>query len=74
MNAQFDLTDSSNLSAKKRMGKASWKVGRILYLALVLVGTIVAYFLPSLPYQPAVVPFQVDDGLPVCRLWDDEGF
>jgi hypothetical protein len=64
MNAQFDLTDSSNLSAKKRTGKASWKVGRILYLALVLIGTIVAYFLPSLPYQPPLCLFKLMTGFP----------
>jgi multisubunit Na+/H+ antiporter MnhB subunit len=64
MNAQFDLTDSSNLSAKKRTGKASWKVGRILYLALVLIGTVVAYFLPSLPYQPPLCLFKLMTGFP----------
>jgi len=64
MNAQSDPTDSLNLSAKKRMDKTSWKVSRILYLALVFIGTAIAYFLPSLPYQPPLCLFKLMTGYP----------
>ena len=62
MSAQFDF--SPNLSAKKRASKTSWKVGRILYLVLVFVGTVIAYFLPLLPYQPPLCLFRLMTGYP----------
>jgi len=64
MSAQFDLTDSQNLSVKKRVSKISRKVSRILYLTLVFVGTVIAYFLPSLPYQPPLCLFKLMTGYP----------
>jgi hypothetical protein len=74
MNAQFDLTDSSNLSAKKRIGQSIVEGRSHSLLGARPYRHDCRLLSPVAPLPAAVVPFQVDDGLPVCRLWDDEGF
>ncbi len=49
---------------KGRLAKNSWKVVRILYLFFVPFVTLVAYLLPSLPYQVPLCLFKFMTGYP----------
>ncbi len=49
---------------QKRTLKASWKLSRLFFIALVIFGTIVAHFLPMLPYQLPLCLFRLMTGYP----------
>ncbi len=61
-----NLRDLQSLGAnrKKRLARNFWKVGRILYLFFVPFVTVVAYFLPLLPYQLPLCLFKLMTGYP----------
>lgn len=49
---------------KGQTPKSAWKVGRIFYVAIVALGTIVAYSLPVLSYQMPLCLFKLMTGYP----------
>jgi len=49
---------------QKSAFKPSWKLGRLLFIALVASGTAVAYLLPMLPYRVPLCLFKLMTGYP----------
>lgn len=64
MDTNLGQLQSSGATEKRRLSRNSWKIGRFLYLLFVSIVTIVAYFLPSLPYQPPLCLFKLMTGYP----------
>ena len=51
-------------SVSKNQQNLSWKTGRALYIVSVFAATVVAYFLPLLPYQLPLCAFKSVTGYP----------
>ncbi|MCS7263873.1 MAG: DUF2752 domain-containing protein [Armatimonadetes bacterium] len=64
MGANWSNLQGSGLIRHKSSSRVSWRVGRIFYLIFVLIVTLIAYFLPSLPYQPPLCLFKLMTGYP----------
>ncbi len=59
-----NLPQNSFPTKKGQASKSAWKVERLFFIALVVMGTFIAYFLPVLPYQLPLCLFKLMTGYP----------